>query len=1516
MANIEKIYKVSVPGADGSVKQMVSLSNAFDKARLAKIALNKELATATSKGDTAAVTQLKNAVAELDKKLKELSTQRTKATREAESQARAEKVLADIKLVEAKAAKEQELADKVRTANLIQQEKELERLIKQEERLSASRQKQTAQAGSQRDRLNALAELRPFIQDTAPGSTATTNFRGEMLSLDQAIAKFKELSFAEQTFRRQFQQDGTLVGEYSKGILNAFSKAGLNDLIKNQGDRIKGELDKLDKEFAELQQQLSQVGVKADGSFEVLEKQLIDNRKAAIGLQDEMEKVNTTMQGAGGIGKQAADAIKNGFRDAKNQIAQLLIGYIGFQKVYEQVSQGVADAKQIEGVEAAFRNLNNPNLLDGLRQATRGTVSDLELMKQAVQAQNFQIPVEQLGTLLDFARRRAKDTGQEVDYLVQSIITGIGRKSPLILDNLGISAVRLKEKFKGLSEEQVDVGQVAQAVSQIIAEENAKAGAEIDTAGEKIAAQQAKWANIRTELGTRLLPVLSAVTSIMMFFVGNLPLVATLLGLYAAGWAMVNRQMIINRTELILQRTLLPVLSVLFGGQANALRAWAVATQFLTAAKTRLLAVLNNPYFRIFSLLLGGIALALQAYASKLTDVITGTDRLAQKQRFLNEINADALKQIAQTRAQEESLLRIIQDRTLADEVRQKALTNLKSLMGEYGEALTLENILTEKGTKALKAFNDELLRRAQVTAATAIAQRENNRLQQLFQYQYDIQNAVKSGGEINTGQFDKEFLDKYYEQQGRSASKLGKFLGDKVGIDFTYSGKDLAGFAKLVEDEINKQLDKTKGAELAKIEVEGPKAGDPKAPTFAIDIEKTKKELDNLNDAVQKFKGSQAEFTKLLADRDAKQREYDALMGKKQKESASKLTAGEKDMFKDIEAARDLAATALAKEREQGLIGEQTYLVRLNDINQEAIRQKLAMLKGSNAEQRKLQGDLQLESITKQNELDKKLFDQNKAALERQRKQAQDAAKEQLEVSEGKAGATETDKAAAKLAYDEAMLAAEVDFSTKMLLLEQNYKKQSALNEQERAAVIRGIRRQLQQDTAALADAELKDSQTRLATDVSAIKKTFESLRLGNAQSTLPASQKEQNAKDLDKAETRSILSYEIESLKKELPIYEGMLAAGLNVAQQFNDKQTELSRKQRELVELTNADLEEKWNSQLSLMDNLKNKFAAFLRDVSGIKKGSAQDSALGQAIGDAVSQAYSLATDAMNGYFDAERARIEESKNLQLERLDFERKQMLSRAQSRAEEDSINRQFDTKKRQAEQEAFNKNKEIKKKEARISFFLELANIWTSVWKIGNPIAAALMGAVFTGLAAVRYNNNIKGIESQKFARGGGIAPTERGGVSKGPSHANGGIPFNYEAEGEELFIVNKRSTADPRRYTVSGTTKQIASKLNELGGGIQFAAGASARKLADGGYLGMNVKAPVFVPSAGNAQNFAVSESMAAVSDLAAAVAAQANAIAEQSQRIDRIQVVQVTDSVTAAQAKKVKQTSIGTL
>lgn len=177
--------------------------------------------------------------------------------------------------------------------------------------------------------------------------------------------------------------------------------------------------------------------------------------------------------------------------------------------IKEVVTTGLEMAKlagNVEGVGKAFERQipNSSNLLQRLRDATKGTVTDLDLMQRALKAQNFGINVQKLPELLEFAAIRAQQTGESVEYLVQSIVDGLGRKSLLKLDNLGISASRLKEQFNGVALASLSVAQVTDGVSEIIKEEMQKIGAYVETSATKVDKLTVAWEKVKLSFAQRI----------------------------------------------------------------------------------------------------------------------------------------------------------------------------------------------------------------------------------------------------------------------------------------------------------------------------------------------------------------------------------------------------------------------------------------------------------------------------------------------------------------------------------------------------------------------------------------------------------------------------------------------------------------------------------------------------------------------------------------------------------------------------------------------------------------------------------------------------------------------------------------------------------------------------------------------------------------------------------------------------------------------------------------------------
>ncbi len=212
--------------------------------------------------------------------------------------------------------------------------------------------------------------------------------------------------------------------------------------------------------------------------------------------------------------------------------ASMLAGFAS--EIGNCIEQGIELARQGEGIHLAFNRLNQPGLLDNLREATHGTVTDLELMKAAVKFNDFKLPLDQLGTMLAFAQKKAKDTGQSVDYMVDSIVTGLGRKSLMILDNLGLSANEVKEKMK-------ETGDMTKAVGEIIREQMSNAGDYIETAADRASQAHVSLQNKMEELGRKFGPLQEASNQLwtsmkigILDIVGG-PLASLLNGLTKAG---------------------------------------------------------------------------------------------------------------------------------------------------------------------------------------------------------------------------------------------------------------------------------------------------------------------------------------------------------------------------------------------------------------------------------------------------------------------------------------------------------------------------------------------------------------------------------------------------------------------------------------------------------------------------------------------------------------------------------------------------------------------------------------------------------------------------------------------------------------------------------------------------------------------------------------------------------------------------------------------------------------------
>lgn len=203
---------------------------------------------------------------------------------------------------------------------------------------------------------------------------------------------------------------------------------------------------------------------------------------------------------------QAAGQQTNTFTDGLKKMGAALLAAFSITAIIAFGKEMIALASKADGIERAFSRIGDGKALAKLRAETKGFVSDLQLERLSVKAENFNIPLEKMGTLLAFASERAKATGEDVDKLTNNIIDGLGRKSARIIDNLGISIVDIQKEFK-------KTGDFTTAVSNLIEREMGAAGVQVDTLADKANRIATAFTNAKTTLSLFLAKLFSPDTA-------------------------------------------------------------------------------------------------------------------------------------------------------------------------------------------------------------------------------------------------------------------------------------------------------------------------------------------------------------------------------------------------------------------------------------------------------------------------------------------------------------------------------------------------------------------------------------------------------------------------------------------------------------------------------------------------------------------------------------------------------------------------------------------------------------------------------------------------------------------------------------------------------------------------------------------------------------------------------------------------------------------------------------------
>ena len=532
----------------------------------------------------------------------------------------------------------------------------------------------------------------------------------QLKSMVEMEAAGRKTSQEYKNMAEQYRTTSKAIRETTKEISAQTQRLSVMDMTMNQ----------LRKQQKMLQRELDDtVQALHPEAYGVLEKR----------LKDVSGRISELKQNAKSFGEIASSDQVNGI--FLGTMATKLAGLLGQQAsklkdfALESARAGVEMAEQADGVTKAFNAMDNPNLLDNLRKATKGTVNDVQLMTAAVQANDFRIPLEDLGKYLEFAQLKAQQTGQSVDYMTNSIVTGLGRKSPMILDNLGISAAEISEKTK-------ETGDFMKAVAEIVDTQLAAAGETYISAADRAAQKTVELQNAQKALGDEILPLKEQwddayadmqlnTISLISWCVKHQGVVKTLGILLTAFTVVAIATSNAIKTNIVVTK-----------GAAAAQQAWNVIcatgtglmkllqagflllTGRVTQAKAAWASMNVTMKASVFGLIAAGVALL----AMKLWDMKKATDASTLAQKALNNIRAEAQKQVVEEKLKLENLIKVAKDEKLSMDERYKAVDALNKIVPHYNATIDKTTKKFRASDKALKAYINNLVKLYEVQGA------------------------------------------------------------------------------------------------------------------------------------------------------------------------------------------------------------------------------------------------------------------------------------------------------------------------------------------------------------------------------------------------------------------------------------------------------------------------------------------------------------------------------------------------------------------------------------------------------------------------------------------------------------------------------------------------------------------------------------------------------------------------------------------------------------------------------
>jgi len=197
-----------------------------------------------------------------------------------------------------------------------------------------------------------------------------------------------------------------------------------------------------------------------------------DQASAAINkVKSSLGSLNDETKSMGTLGENTNDDLGLSFDALAGKIAIATsiatTAVIAFKKAIEFSQEGAAIERLMTSGDALAKSLgaNMDEIVDKVSAASMGTVSDLDIIASANKALLLGVSADadQLAGLMETAIVRGRAMGMTAQEAFEQIVTGIGRQSAKILDNLGI-VIDTKEVYDDYAE---SLGKTAEELTEV-----------------------------------------------------------------------------------------------------------------------------------------------------------------------------------------------------------------------------------------------------------------------------------------------------------------------------------------------------------------------------------------------------------------------------------------------------------------------------------------------------------------------------------------------------------------------------------------------------------------------------------------------------------------------------------------------------------------------------------------------------------------------------------------------------------------------------------------------------------------------------------------------------------------------------------------------------------------------------------------------------------------------------------------------------------------------------------------